>query len=90
MKGGDNMSKYLLSAGVVWVFLCFVVGVIILVMPNSNQEMQPAHYRRPFKDQLDESGPRNVTSNVAKTSVQIEGTASNPQNAAETSVQIKK
>ena len=84
------MSKYLLSAGVVWVFLCFVVGVIILMMPTSKPEVSPSVYhRRPFEDQIDNSGPRSVTSNVAKTSVQVEGTPATPNNAAAATVQVK-
>lgn len=87
------MSKYLLSAGVVWVFLCFVIGVIILMMPESEPEFQAAGNGKPFVDQVAPGLPKGVdilTSNAAKTSVLVEGTPAAPVNAAATNVEVQK
>ena len=88
-KGVKNMSKYLVSAGVVWVFLAFIIGIMILLVPVKKQGATEIHYITVESKNGETTSP-NVVSNIAKTSVSVEGTADGAENAAQTSVGVLK
>lgn len=83
------MSKYLVSAGVVWVFLAFVIGVIMLLVPTERQEVRSGEslLLKGGSNYQGEVTPKEV-SNVAKTSVQVEGTPAASENAAQATVKV--
>jgi len=85
------MSKYLVSAGVVWVFMAFVIGVIMLLVPAERQasiQKEGVLLKNP-STYLGEVSPKEV-SNVAKTSVQVEGTPTTDSNVASATVEVLK
>lgn len=83
------MSKYLVSAGVVWVFMSFVIGVIILLVPAEKSGKFELNRVTVQPKYVTSESPHEI-SNVAKTSVNVEGTPATAENAATASVEVLK
>lgn len=82
------MSKYLVSAGVVWVFLSFVIGIMLLLVPVQKNAGVGSVNIITTRSKADPQPNLTATSNVAKTSVQVEGTADGAENAAQATVKV--
>lgn len=82
------MSKFLLSAGMVWVFLSLIIGILLV----SNQPVRLVIQKSNTAGLIAAPGTEQyrAAETAATAKVQIAGTPEPTANTAETSVKIKK